>query len=149
MVNLPGEAIFELFEQNFDWPSAFVDGERLSGRQLSQIGHQCFGFLGLELGLFLLKTIYDGMVPLMKDAKVVKEVSLRPMKQIDVEVSAGTEAVIIFYKQTMSNMGWQIGLKQVLGSNGMMQLRKDRSILMLNVMEKNEKNTVNTVTMNQ
>jgi hypothetical protein len=95
------------------------------------------------------KTIYDGKVPLMKDARVVKEVALGPMTQVDVEVSAGTEEVINFYKDSMAGMGWQIGVSTVQEKRGMLQLKKDRSLLTLKVTEKSGKTTVNMVMMKQ
>lgn len=85
----------------------------------------------------------------MKDAKVVKEVALGPMKQIDVEVSGGTEAVINFYKQTMAGKGWQIGVSAVQENRGILQLKKNRSLLTLEVTEKGSTSTVNMVMMNQ
>ncbi len=95
------------------------------------------------------KTIYDGLVPLMKDAKVVKEVALGPMKQIDVEVTEGTEAVINFYKQTMADLGWQVGVSTVQETKGMLQLKKDRSLLTMKTKTTGQKTLINMVLMNQ
>lgn len=95
------------------------------------------------------KTIYDGKVPLMEDARVVKEVALGPMKQVDVEVSESAEAVISFYKNTMANMGWKAGVSTVQGDNGMIQLLKERSLLTIKTEKKGQKTVINMVLMSQ
>ena len=93
--------------------------------------------------------ILGGKVPLMEGAKVTKEVSLGPITQVDLEIPKSTEAVINFYKTTMANMGWQIGVTTVQGPKGMIQLQKEGSLLTMKSKEKGQKTIVNMVMMTQ
>ena len=93
--------------------------------------------------------ILGGAVPLMEGAKVTKEVSLGTITQVDLETSKSTEAVINFYKETMANMGWQIGVMTIQGPKGMIQLKKEGSLLTMKAKEKGQKTVVNLVMMNQ
>ncbi|MEA2083069.1 MAG: hypothetical protein U9O82_02285 [Thermodesulfobacteriota bacterium] len=87
-------------------------------------------------------TILNGDVPLYKGARVVKEKAMGANSQVDLEVPASPEEVVNFYKQAMTAKGWQSGMAMVQGSMGVLQLKKDRSLITLKATGNGQKSMV-------
>jgi hypothetical protein len=92
-------------------------------------------------------TIFNGEVPLMQGAKVLKKMSHGATSRVDLEVPADPEAVVNFYKQAMSAKGWQPGMAMVQGPMGVLQLNKGGSQMTLKVKGDGQKSKVNMVVM--
>ena len=87
-------------------------------------------------------TIFNGEVPLYKGARVVKEKAMGANSQVDLEVPASPEEVVNFYKQAMTAKGWQSGMAMVQGPMGVLQLKKDRSLITLKATGNGQKSIV-------
>ena len=87
-------------------------------------------------------TILNGEVPLYKGARVVKEKAMGANSQVDLEVPASPEEIVNFYKQAMTAKGWQSGMAMVQGPMGVLQLKKDRSLITLKATGNGQKSIV-------
>lgn len=67
-------------------------------------------------------TIFNGRVPLMAGAKVLKSKSYGTNSKVDLEVPASPQDIIDFYKQSMTAKGWKTGMSMVQGNKGVLQL---------------------------
>ena len=86
--------------------------------------------------------IFKGKVPLYKGAKVLKEKTMGTNSKADLEVPASPEEIVNFYKQVMSAKDWQPGMAMVKGSMGVLQLKKDRSLITLKATGNGQKSIV-------
>ncbi|MBT8490213.1 MAG: hypothetical protein KJN62_04120, partial [Deltaproteobacteria bacterium] len=87
--------------------------------------------------------ILNGAVPIMDGMKVLKQMLVGTSGQANLEVSAGPEAVINFYKKAMTAKGWKPGMTMIRGSMGVLQLKKGKSQFMLQAKARGQKSIIN------
>jgi len=87
--------------------------------------------------------ILNGAVPIMDGMKVLKQMFVGPSGQANLEVQAGPEAVINFYKKAMIAKGWTPGMAMIRGSMGVLQLTKGKSRFVLQVKARGQKSITN------
>jgi len=88
-------------------------------------------------------TIFNGAVPLMPGAKVLKKTIMGASGRVDLEIQATPEEVVNFYKKTMTAKGWQAGMAMNNGAMGVLQLAKGKSQIMLKAKGNGQKSIVN------
>ena len=89
--------------------------------------------------------IFNGKVPLLAGAKVLKEKTFGANSLVDMEVPATPEEIVNFYKQAMTAKGWQPGMAMSQGPMGVLQLMKGKNQITLKAMASGQKSTVNMV----
>jgi len=92
-------------------------------------------------------TILNGEAPLMKGARVIKEMAMGANSRVDFEVPASPQEVVDFYKQAMAAKGWQPGMSIVQGPMGVIQLSKGASQITLKAQGDGQKCAVNIALM--
>jgi hypothetical protein len=87
--------------------------------------------------------ILNGTVPIMDGMKVHKQMLVGASGQANLEVPAGLEAVINFYKKAMAAKGWKPRMSMIRGSMGILQLTKGKSKFILQAEARKQKSIIN------
>jgi len=86
--------------------------------------------------------ILNGTVPIMDGMKLLKQMLMGSSGQASLEVQAGLEAVINFYKEAMTAKGWTHGMSMIRGSMGLLQLTKGKSRFVLQAKASGQKSRI-------
>ena len=87
-------------------------------------------------------TVLKGLIPVYKGAKIMKELTTSAGSKVVLEVAAGPEEIVNFYKQAMTAKGWQPGIAMVKGTKGMLQLQKGVGTIVLRSKMKGQMSTI-------
>jgi len=86
--------------------------------------------------------ILNGTVPIMDSMKLLQQMLMGNSGQASLEVQAGLEAVVNFYKEAMTAKGWTPGMSMIRGSMGLLQLTKGKSRFMLQAEARGQKSII-------
>ncbi len=75
--------------------------------------------------------ILNDEAPLMDGARIIKQMGQGATCRVDFEIAATPDEVINFYKETMSDRGWQPGMAMIHGPMGVLQLSRANSQITL------------------